>query len=323
MATPSATASTTAAAAAAAPTATKTETTTSIPTDYYANNPGSYEDLHKKTKEVFPGVFEGFKFTLNKMLSSHFQVQHSISMTPTTANYKFGSTLVGPNQVSPQEAFPIVLGDIDSNGNLNANFIHQYKNIRTRAVAQIQEGELAGYQMTNDFRGRDYTASTTFANNDIIQNTGVIIGHYLQRVNKSLDLGAELVLQYGPNVPNNRMAFYSVGWRYFGGKQWSLSGAINPLGSLHLYYAHQSTSPIQFGVELETNVRTMESACTFGYQVDLNKANLTFKGMIDSNWNVGGVLEKRLLPLPFTLIMSGFINHVKPAYKFGMGLTIG
>ena len=94
---------------------------------------------------------------------------------------------------------------------------------------------------------------------------------------KNLDLGTELILQYGRNVPNNRMALYSVGWRYFG-TQWQISGALNPLGSLHLCYHHQSKSPIQFGVELESNVRTMESTCTFSYQAELNKANMSFKG---------------------------------------------
>jgi mitochondrial import receptor subunit TOM40 len=179
-------------------------------------------------------------------------------------------------------------------------------------------------------------------NTDILQNSGVIIGQYLQRISKNLDLGTELILQYGKTIPNNRMAFYSFGWRYFG-KQWQLSGAVNPLGSLHLCYHHQASSPIQFGVELESNMRTMESQCTFNYQVDLNKANMTFKGnsfknfsgsmfdfiiygnvgMVDSNWTCGGVLEKRLLPLPFTFVLSGFLNHVKSSYKFGIGLTVG
>lgn len=90
-------------------------------------------------------------------------------------------------------------------------------------------------------------------------------------------MGTELVLQYGRNVPNNRIALYSFGWRYFG-QHWQLSGALNPLGSLHLCYFHQARPQIQFGVELETNIRTQESQATFGYQIDLNKANLTFRG---------------------------------------------
>jgi mitochondrial import receptor subunit TOM40 len=295
-----------------------------IDSNLQATNPGSYEDLHKKTKDVGPVIFEGFKFALNKMLSQHFQVNHSITMSSSVSSgYKFGATYVGSKSFSPSEVFPIVLGDIDSNGNLNANIIHQFhKNLRTRCVAQIQESQLVGYQMTNDYKGKDFTASLTAVNNDVIQNSGIVIAQYLQRVTKNLDLGTELILQYGRNVPNNRMAFYSVGWRYFG-TQWQVSGAFNPLGSLHLCYHHQSKSPIQFGVELEANMRTMESTTTFSYQADLNKANMSFKGTVDSNWTCGAVLEKRLLPLPFTFVLSGFLNHVKPSYKFGIGLTIG
>lgn len=78
------------------------------------------------------------------------------------------------------------------------------------------------------------------------------------------------------------------------------------------------------GVEVETDLRMGESLATFGYQVDLPKANLTFKGSVDSNWTVGAVLEKRLQPLPFTFLMSGHIIHARnPSYKFGMGLLIG
>lgn len=291
----------------------------------FMNNPGSFEELHKKTKDLFPIPFEGFRFQLNKQLTTHFQVNHSLVMSSVVpSGYKFGATYVGNKYISTQEVFPIMLGDMDSNGNLNANFIHQFnQNLRTRIVAQIQNSKLVGYQMTNDFKAKEYTATVTAVNTDIVENSGIFISHYLHRVNKNLDLGAELILQYGPNVPTGKIAVYSLGWRYLA-QNWQISGALNPSGSVHLCYHHQTgSSPIQFGVELETNIRTMESQSTFGYQIDLNKANLTFKGMIDSNWNVGSVLEKRLLPLPFTFVLSGFLNHVKPSYKFGIGLTIG
>lgn len=45
--------------------------------------------------------------------------------------------------------------------------------------------------------------------------------------------------------------------------------------------------------------------------------------MIDSNWTVGAVLEKKLAPLPFTLNLSGMINHTKGQNHFGIGLIIG
>ena len=64
-------------------------------------NPGTYEDLHKK---IGPSIFDGFKFTLNKMLSSHFQVNHSLTMSNIApSGYKFGATYLGNKQISPSE----------------------------------------------------------------------------------------------------------------------------------------------------------------------------------------------------------------------------
>lgn len=72
--------------------------------------------------------------------------------------------------------YPIILGDIDSSGNMNAQVLHQFtKNLKTRLVAQIQESQLVGYQMTNDYKGKDFTASVTTVNNDIVQNSGKIL----------------------------------------------------------------------------------------------------------------------------------------------------
>ncbi|KAH9637806.1 hypothetical protein HF086_017584 [Spodoptera exigua] len=45
--------------------------------------------------------------------------------------------------------------------------------------------------------------------------------------------------------------------------------------------------------------------------------------MVDSNWNIGAVLEKKLQPLPFTFALSGMANQAKQQFKFGCGLIIG
>lgn len=50
---------------------------------------------------------------------------------------------------------------------------------------------------------------------------------------------------------------------------------------------------------------------------------LHFLGHVDSNWNVGAVLEKKLNPLPFTLALSGLINHSKNQFRLGVGIIIG
>lgn len=147
-------------------------------------NPGTIEDLHKRCKDVMPTNFEGAKLMIQKGLSSHFQVSHTINLSSTTpSGYKFGATYVGTKQLSPSEAFPVVLGDIDPSGNMNANIIHQFTpNIRCKFGSQIQENKIAAAQLTTDYKGSDFTASLTLANTDLINESGVAVAHYLQSV---------------------------------------------------------------------------------------------------------------------------------------------
>lgn len=52
--------------------------------------------------------------------------------------YKLGGTYIGTKQISPTEAFPVVLGDVDPAGNVNFNFIHQLTpEVRIKAAAQV------------------------------------------------------------------------------------------------------------------------------------------------------------------------------------------
>lgn len=86
-------------------------------------------------------TFEGAKFMVNKGISQHFQISHTVnisSVNPAQSGYKFGANYVGTQQISPSEAFPILAGDIDPNGTLNANIIHLlHPNILGRFVSKV------------------------------------------------------------------------------------------------------------------------------------------------------------------------------------------
>ncbi|ALC48729.1 tomboy40 [Drosophila busckii] len=291
--------------------------------DNTLENPGTVEELHKKCKDVQAITFEGAKIMLNKGLSNHFQVSHSINMSTTVpSGYRFGATYVGTKQYSPTEAFPVLLGDIDPSGNLNANVIHQFSpRLRCKFASQIQDSKVTATQLSTDYRGNDYTASITLGNPSIFTNSGVIVGQYLQSVTQRMALGAEVAYQYGPNVPGRQIAIVSAVGRYSTGDSiWS--GTLGPSG-LHLCYYQKASEQLQIGVEVETSLRMQESVATIGYQIDLPKADLVFRGSIDSNWHISGVLEKRLQPLPFSFSLSGRMNHVKNQFKLGCGLMIG
>ncbi|KXJ70650.1 hypothetical protein RP20_CCG022833 [Aedes albopictus] len=286
-------------------------------------NPGSMEELHKKCKDVMPANFEGAKLMINKGLSNHFQVSHTINLNSSnTSGYRFGATYVGTKQMSPSEAFPVILGDIDPAGNLNANVIHQLTpNVRCKFASQIQNQKVTAAQLTTDYKGQDFTASLTVGNPNILNNSGVMVAHYLQAVTNNLALGGELAYQYGPQVPGGQIAIMSAAARY-ATEVGTWSGTIG-LAGLHICYYQKASEQLQLGVEVETNLRMQEATATMGYQIDLPKSELVFRGMVDTNWNVAAVLEKKLQPLPFTFALSGVLNHTKNQFRLGCGLIIG
>uniref|UniRef100_A0A3B1J0H9 Translocase of outer mitochondrial membrane 40 homolog (yeast) n=1 Tax=Astyanax mexicanus TaxID=7994 RepID=A0A3B1J0H9_ASTMX len=242
-------------------------------------NPGTFEECHRKCKEVFPMQMEGVRLVVNKGLSNHFQVSHTVTLsTVGESGYRFGSTYVGSKQTGPAESFPVIVGDMDNTGSLNAQIIHQLTtHVRSKVAMQTQQHKFVNWQCDAEYRGEDFTAAVTLGNPDVLVGSG-----------------------------SNYVATLTVGG----------AGA-------HASYYHKANDQLQVGVEFEASTRMQETSVSFGYQVDLPKANLLFKGSLDSNWVVGATLEKKLLPLPLSLALGAFLNHRKNKFQCGFGVTIG
>jgi len=288
-------------------------------------NPGTVEDLPNQCKEVFPNAFEGFKLLVQKGLSNNFQVSHSLTMSNMMpSGYRFGATYVGASKVfSVQEAYPILIGDMDPSGNLQAHIIHApTDNLRTKMMVQISDSKWQSMQLTADYKGKDYTASLTAGNPDLFSGTGMGIAHYIQSVTPSVSLGAELAYQASPQIPGGHIGVLSLLARY-ARPDFSLCGTISNAGSLHALYYQKCSSDLSVGTELETNLRMGTSVATVGYKVDMPRAGLVFKGAVNSDWEVKAVIEKKLLPIPFTLALCGILNHPKQDFKLGAGLIVG
>lgn len=183
---------------------------------------------------------------------------------------------------------------------------------------QTQKSNWVLVQADTEYRGNDFTGNLTIGNLDVLNESGIIVAHYLQRMTPKLDLGAELLYHYGSG---QEVAVMSLGGRYATDK-WAGSATVGQAG-WHLGYWHKGNENVQVGVEYEYNLRAKDSCVSLGYQLDIPKANVLFRGMVDTNWTVAAVMEKRLLPLPFTFVLSGMVNHVKEQSRFGFGLTIG
>ncbi|XP_010899192.1 mitochondrial import receptor subunit TOM40B [Esox lucius] len=283
-------------------------------------NPGTFEECHRKCKEVFPIQMEGVRLIVNKGLSNHFQVNHTVMLsTVGDSSYRFGATYVGTKQMGPAESFPVMVGDMDNSGSLNAQVIHQISNrVRSKLAFQTQQQKFVNWQGDCEVRGEDFTAAVTLGNPDILVGSGIVVAHYLQSITPSLALGGELVYHRRPGEEGTVM---SLAGRYTGSNfiaTLTLGGA-----GAHASYYHKANDTLQVGVEFEASTRMQETSVSFGYQLDVPKANLLFKGSIDSNWVVGATLEKKLLPLPLSLVLGAFLNHKKNKFQCGFGVTIG
>uniref|UniRef100_A0A2I3HVY7 Translocase of outer mitochondrial membrane 40 n=1 Tax=Nomascus leucogenys TaxID=61853 RepID=A0A2I3HVY7_NOMLE len=270
---------------------------------------------HRKCKELFPIQMEGVKLTVNKGLSNHFQVNHTVALsTIGESNYHFGVTYVGTKQLSPTEAFPVLVGDMDNSGSLNAQVIHQLgPGLRSRMAIQTQQSKFVNWQVDGE-----YSAVITLGNPDILVGSGILVAHYPHSITPCLALGGELVYHRRPGEKGTVM---SLAGKYTL-NNWLATVTLGQAG-MHATYYHKASDQLQVGVEFEASTRMQDTSVSFGYQLDMPKANLLFKGSVDSNWIVGATLEKKLPPLPLTLALGAFLNHNKNKFQCGFGLTIG
>ncbi|CAK6439888.1 unnamed protein product [Pipistrellus nathusii] len=283
-------------------------------------NPGSFDELHRLCKDVFPGQMEGVKLVVNKVLSSHFQVAHTVHLSALgLPGYHLHAAYAGDWQLSPTEVFPTVVGDWDSSGSLNAQVLLLLaERLRAKAVFQTQQSKFLTWQFDGEYRGDDYTATLTLGNPDLIGESVIVVAHFLQSLTQRLVLGGELVYH---RRPGEEGAILTLAGKY-SAVRWVATLNVGS-GGAHASYYHRANEQVQVGVELEANTRLQDTTFSFGYHLTLPQANMAFKGVVDSNWCVGAVLEKKMPPLPVTLALGAFLNHWRNRFHCGFSVTVG
>ncbi|KAM7080433.1 mitochondrial import receptor subunit TOM40B isoform 2-T2 [Ciconia maguari] len=204
-------------------------------------SPGSFDELHRQCKEVFPQQMEGVKLIVTKTLSSHFQVTHTVHMsTLGPSSYHFNATFVGDRQLGPTET-------------------HQAKFVT--------------WQFDGEYRGDDCTATLTLGNPDLLGESVILVAHFLQSVTSRLVLGGEMVYH---RRPGEEGAILTLAGKYTALK-WVATLNVG-YGGAHASYYHRANEQVQVGVELEANTRLQDTTFAFGYQLNLPQANVVFRG---------------------------------------------
>ncbi|KAA0703285.1 Mitochondrial import receptor subunit TOM40 -like protein [Triplophysa tibetana] len=228
------------------------------------SNPGTFEECHRKCKEVFPVQMEGVRLVVNKGLSNHFQVSHTVTLsTLGDSGYRFGSTYVGSKQTGPAESFPVMVGDMDNTGSLNAQIIHQLTSrLRSKVAMQTQQHKFVNWQCDAEYRADNFTAAITLGNPDVLVGSGILVAHYLQSLTPSLVLGGELVYHKRPGEEGTVTSF--VG-RYTG-SNYVATLTVGGAGA-HASYYHKANDQLQIGVEFEASTTDARHKCVLRLSV--------------------------------------------------------
>lgn len=293
--------------------------------DRSPGNPGSFEDLHRKVKDLYPLHFEGARLILRKVLNKHLNVTHTIVLSSVTpSGYKFGAEYIGGDVIHGEGRFPVMRGEVMTNGHLNASYAHALGcRWRYRLSARLGEKDLTEFRHCLEYRSNDCTAAVTLESPRLLGTGGAVVLHYLQSVTSRIALGGEIAcLRHPLSKGGGREALMSLAFRHSTGTS-TLSGTAGDAG-LHICYHRQASEQLDLGVEFETNAKTHRSVASIVYQVEVPHANMRFRGIFNSECTVGGVFEKNLHPIGDSwLVISGLLNHRKQQFRVGVGLNIG
>lgn len=291
----------------------------------YDDGPGAIENIHNKAHDIFPIPFSGIKLLLNKCLSPHFQVNHSLTLTSSeNAGYRFGATYAGHNKVSESEAYPVLMGEVQPNGQLQAQIVNQISPLcRVRYLAQIQKCKMAGQQVAAELRSKKWQAGLTFINPDLNRGSVMMAIDTMRQVSQRLYMGSMFFYHVSPQLPGGHDGVWSLGGKFVA-DFWQFAATVRPFQlALHSSFHMKVNENLQLAAELESSYQQQTSTASVGYQYDIPKANTSFKAQLDSNWNVSAMLEKRLVPFPFAFTLCALGNHASSKYEAGVGLTIG
>ncbi|KAF1486034.1 Mitochondrial import receptor subunit TOM40B, partial [Eudyptula minor novaehollandiae] len=165
------------------------------------------------------------------------------------------------------QAFPMLVGDMDNSGSLNAQVLHLVaERIRTKAVFQTHQAKFVTWQFDGEYRGDDCTATLTLGNPDLLGESGewgvvpprpgcqarggpsaegrvvpavILVAHFLQSITSRLVLGGEMVYH---RRPGEEGAILTLAGKYTALK-WVATLNVG-YGGAHASYYHRANEQV-------------------------------------------------------------------------------
>lgn len=79
---------------------------------------------------------------------------------------------------------------------------------------KFQEFKTTGVQTTAEYKADRYTATLCLVNPDLFNYTGVYISQFLYALDNKTSVGAEVIHQRSPQIPNGHISVFNVLGRY-------------------------------------------------------------------------------------------------------------
>ena len=274
--------------------------------------------MHREARNVSLTnvLFDGAKADLAKGLSANFQVSHSFTLGSMVMppSYHFGGIFVsGPH---------LLHGLVDTNGIFQSKYHYNFtKNLTLKLQSQLSKQPGQSMAQTElDYQGSDYSINIKAINPDLADGgSGIYTTSFLQSLSKHFSAGIEVIAQKATQRDPTDLG-YNVAGRY-ATDNWIAAVNIQQFAALQASYCHKVNERVELGTELQMLLfgPRRDAIATVGAKFDYRQALI--RTQIDSTGKVGLVYEERLFP-GFSLLLSGELDHVRNASRFGFGINL-
>eukprot|EP00039_Didymoeca_costata_P032720 m.39037 g.39037 ORF g.39037 m.39037 type:complete len:326 (+) comp9504_c0_seq1:61-1038(+) len=286
-------------------------------------DPGPYMDMHRETMGVLAGMqfFDGARFVCNRGVSQNMQVTHTItlgsSVIPT--GYRFGPTYVGTQKIDPNspQQFPVMISEIDGEGNLSAQIIHSFnKKISTAFSGRTQgKNKWMVSELTGHYAGDGFQFSCTAGSLKPASQEGVGVMSYMQKITPKLTLGSEWVYQ---SMGGHAQTVMNLAGRYRA-KDWTFCTSLGAQGTLQCTYHHKWSDQMQYATQLQVDILKGEATGTLGYHKAFRSSQV--RGQFSTKGEAMVVVDQEVLGPNIVMQIAGMLNHGTGDAKFGLGFT--
>lgn len=212
---------------------------------------------------------------------------------------------------------------IDTTGNFQGKYHYTVSdNLTTKLQSMIsnQPGQ-SMVQFEADWIGNGGTSLNLKAiNPNPTDGNGIFTASLLQSLSKSLALGAEIITQKVPDSTSIEQGI-NLGMKWKLKENSVFTATLQQFVALQTSYHHRVSDKVELASELQLLLvgPRKDAVSSVGAKFEYRQA--TLRAQVDSTGRVGMVLEEKLFP-GFALLLSGEIDHVRSASRFGVGITM-